>query len=271
MFEDKKSKLVECEYCENKRCIKCLKISDSMYKSLGGRADFPWFCNGCLGKAMKCIKEERDIETRCKDFLENFKLEVDSKLGKMQSDIDEIKHELRDKNQSQTGSKQEEVVKEVCSNLSDRLARQKNIVIFNLPEEGETSDQSMGNDLKMTENFTNVVADMKKPELNVRRLGRKGDNPRPMLVSFKNDDDKSKVMRNLYKLKNAKSPLNKISVKHDMTKQEREQDKKPEGEARSHNDRNSDPTYKFVVTGLPWDRKIIKVRKRIQPMLNKEK
>ena len=55
-FTDKRSKVLECEYCRTKRCIKCGKISDTMYKNLGQRIDFPWFCDTCYPKMMKCIK-----------------------------------------------------------------------------------------------------------------------------------------------------------------------------------------------------------------------
>ena len=82
---DKKCRMIECEYCEAKRCIKCLKITDTTYKSLGDKPDFPWFCDKSIGKSMKCIREEREIEKRCGEFLEGFRQEVNTKLDNMQA------------------------------------------------------------------------------------------------------------------------------------------------------------------------------------------
>ena len=49
VFTDSRSKLLECDYCRAKRCIKCLKLSESVYKSIGDRPDFPWLCSdGCI-------------------------------------------------------------------------------------------------------------------------------------------------------------------------------------------------------------------------------
>ena len=69
-------------------------------------------------------------------------------------------------------------------------------------------------------------------------------------------------MKNLYKLKGAAPPLDQISVKHDMTKQEREQEKILQSEARLKNEENEDPKFKFKVIGLPWERRLSKVKKR---------
>ena len=132
---DKNSKVIECEYCEKKRCIKCLKLPENVYKNLGDRPDFPWFCNKCLNKAMKCLKEEKSIEEKCSQFLDIFKQEIDTKLRDMKSDIDEIKVKMSAAcEQSKENSGKEDIITQVCCNMNDRLARQRNMVIFNLPE-----------------------------------------------------------------------------------------------------------------------------------------
>ena len=83
---------------------------------------------------LKCIKDERNIETRCKDFLASFKKEVDNRLKNMELDIKEIKEKgdkvekqeskLEATTQAQETVVKEAVVKEVCHNISDRMARQ---------------------------------------------------------------------------------------------------------------------------------------------------
>ena len=116
--------MVECEYCRGRRCIKCIKISDSVYKNLGGRDDFPFFCAECLPKAMRCIKEDCDIEARCNAFLASFKLEVNSRLAKLETDIQEMKTQLEEKDPSTTSNKGA-MLDEACSRTTERLSREK--------------------------------------------------------------------------------------------------------------------------------------------------
>ena len=134
IFNEKKSKLLECEYCEVRRCTNCWKVTDAVYNGLRDRQDFPWFCKHCLPKALKFIREEREIEARCNEFLGKFKQEVDEKFHNMQSEIDQIKSKLENKEQPSinTSIQQSEVVNEVCNNVSDKMARKKNIAIFNI-------------------------------------------------------------------------------------------------------------------------------------------
>ena len=98
LFTDKKSKLLECEYCEIKRYIKYLKIPESTNTNVGDRPDFLWFCHQCIVKAKKCIREELEIKVRCNDFIQNFRQEINTKLEKMQSEIDDgLKTKVNDK------------------------------------------------------------------------------------------------------------------------------------------------------------------------------
>ena len=57
------------------------------------------------------------------------------KRGKKQSNVDEIKVKMSAAcEQSKENSGKEDIITQVCCNMSDRLARQRNMVIFNLPE-----------------------------------------------------------------------------------------------------------------------------------------
>ena len=86
-----------------------------------------------------------------------------------------------------------------------------------------------------------------------------------MIVSYSNVDNKTSVMRNLNKLKNAKPPLDKISIRYDLSRKDREKEKKLQEEAKETNNSDSwDPNFIFVVRCMPWDRKIIKVKKKVE-------
>ena len=72
VFQSDQSKLLECEYCNTHRCIKCLNLPVSCYKGLSWSQDFPWFCNNCLVKTLTCLKEAKCIEEKCSEFMKEF-------------------------------------------------------------------------------------------------------------------------------------------------------------------------------------------------------
>jgi hypothetical protein len=90
---------------------------------------------------------------------------------------------------------------------------------------------------------------------------------RPVLVKFTEEKFKTTMKKQLYKLKDSKYKT--ISIRDDLCKEDREREKLLRQEAEQKNadnrdNRDGDPTWKYVVRGEPWDRKVvrIKVRKR---------
>jgi hypothetical protein len=60
------------------------------------------------------------------------------------------------------------------------------------------------------------------------------------------------------------SPFRKMSVTHDMSKSEREINKQKVLEAKAMNEQDKSGKIKYIVKGPPWERKIIKVKKKEQ-------
>ena len=132
---------------------------------------------------MKCIKEDRDIEQRCNSFLQGFKVEVNTKLDKMQAEIQDIQDKMK---RETKGTRSEKMVREVCSNLNDRIAiGRKNLLIFNLPENTGTKEEANKQDQANIAAFTKTVTVQDDMEAAPKRLGKKTDKPCPVLVTFK--------------------------------------------------------------------------------------
>lgn len=71
-------------------------------------------------------------------------------------------------------------------------------------------------------------------------------------------------MKNVYKLKDAREPFNKVSVKHDMTKEEREHEKNLRTEAKRLQEEDKTGNFMFVVRGMPWEQQVRKIKLRKQ-------
>lgn len=96
------------------------------------------------------------------------------------------------------------------------------------------------------------------------RLGRwSEDKARPLLVSFKNCEQKDFIMDNL---RNFHQPIEKfrgISISHDLPPKERDERKRLVAEAKQEHIANGDEVenYTFRVVGIGQRRRVIKIKR----------
>ncbi|MFI5407564.1 MAG: hypothetical protein ACHQ1D_13760, partial [Nitrososphaerales archaeon] len=107
-----------------------------------------------------------------------------------------------------------------------------------------------------------LEVDMKAEDIKtIFRLGKRGDNCRPLLVQFRERGIKNRIMESLFKLKASDDKFKNISVTHDLTKQERLTCKTLVEEAKK---KQLSETGEFIwrVRGLPGQMKIIRIQKK---------
>lgn len=302
VFQSDQSKLLECEYCKTHRCIKCLNMPALCYKGISGREDSPWFCNNCLSKTLKCIREVKSIEERCNEFMRKFEEQVNSRfdklehnLGSYRSELDEVKEvigEIKSFSTAKTPDWQRtdpisptSVITQATKEVQSRVDRRNNILVFNVPEsDSNIKDQVVKNDTDVFLEMCNIVeADVQENDIGyLKRIGKKNQKriikgeektvPRPLLITLCNENVKHKVMKNVHKLRNADEKYSLMSVKHDMTQEEREQDKKLRAEAKDKQEKDKTGNFLYLVRGMPWERHIqkIKIRKSEQDLASEE-
>ena len=96
--------------------------------------------------------------------------------------------------------------------------------------------------------------------LNLTRLGKKNpEAERPLRVILRESTKKDEVFRNIRKL--GESEYKDISIKNDLTKLERAEDKKLVAEAKTMQENDPSGDWKFKVRGPPWNRKIVRLSK----------
>ena len=105
--------------------------------------------------------------------------------------------------------------------------------------------------------------------ISIKRIGKKNQTrvvkgeekivPRPLLLTL-TEICKQKVMKNVHKLRNAEDKFRTMSVKHDMTQEEREHDKKLRNEAKEKQEKDKNGNFLYVVRGMPWERHIQKIK-----------
>lgn len=233
-FTDKNDKLMECDFCADRYCIKCLGMSPTQYNYLA-KSEMMWFCVKCMPKVRETIKIEKEIEEKCNAHYEKFTKrcdEIDERCSNIETQVAEkiskndveqmidtkinslfdggkINQATAIPVQNQTEIKQ--IVEGVVSDklaenekdIIDRKKREKNIVLFNLPEP-ETSliNERIiadGESIKKLIDFLNMeTVDGVEVEETVRLGARKEnpkDNPRPTIVKFTTIEAKKKCSK----------------------------------------------------------------------------
>ena len=161
-------------------------------------------------------------------------------------------------------------VEESEKDMAERQNRERNIVIFKLPE--PNTNLTTERKTKDLENMNKMIESMyAENELDVVveeiiRLGARHkeyqQNPRPVLVTFTNFQAKKSFLRNSKLLKDSNDEVHKqVAIANDMTKRDREKELELVNQRREKNLAVVGP-WKYVIRGPPGDRKIVKVRKQ---------
>ncbi|KAK4311454.1 hypothetical protein Pmani_017005 [Petrolisthes manimaculis] len=248
-----------------------------------------------------------ELEARMLNFEEQMVPQVNIRVKTVEENIAEMKTKVRDEVTEQvqqvglsykyiltgsaggntntgTQSRSEEIVKETTSKIQDRLNRLNNIVMYNAPEECYANmnlylrEEKIKHDkLIVVKLCSEVGVDCKNEDISeIRRLGKyvpltveNNVKPRPILVTLENVI-KEKVLRNAYKLKDSSCDIStKIGVSHDMSKEERTRDMLLKQEALKKNQEARGTEFFYVVRGLPWEREVVRIRKRTQNTVRK--
>lgn len=275
-FTDEKSEILECEYCEQHFCRKCVNLSSSEYKFLTKRSDMHWYCPPCEDKAMRNLKIEKEVETRCNEYF----AKVESRLNNLESkveqkvNVEQVKDIIKemginDATENDASNKvSTDEMNEHINELRESNARKCNIIAYNLTESKAVEAENRRNDdLAMMEKLCEIMETNPEGIQNTTRLGKvvkDGNNvkPRPLKVVFTSEREKTQFMRHLRNLATADEEYKSVSIVHDMTLRERELNKEKLTEAKELNEKNGSGDFKYIVTGPPWGRKVAKVKKQ---------
>ena len=216
--------------------------------------------------AMISMKDEIMKEVKQLDTSQSTKnAVVQTKTGGEQTPIDLVK---------QNTVVKENIVKETASELQSRIDRRNNIALFNVKEnQSNIKEECIRLDKDTLQELCSEIGvtinreDIKQ----VKRIGMKGKVvkvndqdivvPRIMIVTC-TEESKAKIMKNAHKLAGSSSEyFKKIGVKHDMTREEREREAKLRQEAKEKNEAEQSKDFVYLVKGLPWERRIVKIRK----------
>ena len=271
------AKLLECDRCRDKFCIKCLNKTDDEYEVMKN-PDIMWFCPGCREKIEKNIITERKIEELCKEMMLNYEqricaLEEEIKNKCSKEDVQKIVSEtLKEimKNRppaeiDETRETNPGMVESLITEVNERKTRENNIVFFGISEiNSEIKEERTKRDIKAVKEVASACGvNFEDSDVqHTRRLGKydPGKMKRPLLVTVKNPDRKRELFKTAHKIKESK--FKDVRIANDLTKTERDKERELFNAAKRMQEEDLSGNFLYRVRGPPWARKVIKIRKQ---------
>jgi hypothetical protein len=251
------------------------------YKGLSGREDFPWFCNNCLSKTLNCIREAKSIEERCNEFIKKFEDQVNSRINKVEHNLDKYRSEIVEFKDEVIGEIQicnsienpdmqisnppslSKAISQATKEVQSRVERRNNMLVFNVPEsESNMKDHVVIDDTNIFLELCNIVEEgVQESDIGtMKRIGKKNQKrlikgeeqivSRQLLITLCYENVKHKVMKNAHILRKAADTFRMMSIKHDMTQEERDQDKNLRAEAKDKQEIDKSGNFLYLDRGM---------------------
>jgi hypothetical protein len=165
----------------------------------------------------------------------------------------------------------------LCDEMQEREVRRMNLIIHGIEEQPERIKNSRER-LELDKNrceqlLITIKARTRKDDLRFcRRIGEKGDGPRPMVIGLETEDEKRHILAKARNLQGSR--FQDISIVPDLTKKQRSNEArmKKEAEERNRDLTNEDKSknLKWLVVGRRGEKRLIKgVERDVQYMGNR--
>ena len=222
----------------------------------------------------ECKKMSRGIEEGLRKRLEkSIKDEVRAEVERVvKGEVDrEVKKRKIDETHKTIVSPrtQQRNIETTVQELRERDEKKPNMIIFNVPEpQTNLKEHRMAADKVTFISICKSIDVELKPEkvYMADRLGKKReDGTRPMLIKLTDHTMKGTIFKNTAKLTQENNEFKNISMTNDLTKLQREQNKKLREEAKDKTEAEKEGKYYYKVVGPPWARKVTRVEKAPVP------
>ena len=234
--------------------------------------DNPWFCKFCNKKVTEMSKVIGIIDKKMEIIIED--------ISDIKTDITDIKSELINKcdevhvkqlikeeisssiniHQGLAINTHDNDLGTVVKEMEDRNSRKNNFLIFHAQEiNSDLKNEVDKNNCNIANTIlVNCNVGEKLDSHHVTRIGLKGQNPRPILVTLGSTENKRLLFKGFNgKIKNCNNDLiNKVQINHDLTKLQKTEEKNLQTEAKELEMKEG---KRYKVRGPPWARKIIEI------------
>lgn len=256
---------VFCQLCSLWCHKSCAGMSDAVFKSLAlqmkemGMAY--WACRSCLNFATKTNALLKNMDKQMQTM--NAKIEKNTeKIEATQKELKKVDNGLKN-----VERRVEEVKKsvgdELYEEMRERETRRLNLVLHGVQEQEETRSYRERSEMDKEECcriFGAMKIQVNKENIKFcKRLGEIGEEPRPTVIGLNSEEMRRKILEGSRDLQNTK--YSRVSVVADLTRRQREEERKMMQEAERRNKNLSEEekskNLKWLVVGRKGEKRLI--------------
>ena len=270
----KNDKAVMCALCDQWVHKTCEQMDDQTFAVLDRQFTHTgsafWCCTSCDKFAKKFDKQVKELNRevqQVKGRVDNH----DDDIKSLRDDVAKLTTDVTAAISQPKDQSSEATTKSVFKEINERDQRRHNVVVHGMPEappEITDGKERIARDIAKLEELIAVLdldTEM-EAETAISRTARLGaktaDKPRPLLVSFKEVSDQTKILAEVKKLSTMADDWKQISVVQDLTKIQREEERALKDEVNLLAAKLSDAdakNWEYKVVGKRGAKRVVKV------------
>ena len=268
----KNSKSVQCHQCEQWVHADCEQFAPEFFNILVNPAKFGavgvfWNCTACLASAARLERLVKSYEGKIR-AVEDRVTATEGAITRQDTRMDKIEASVKDKDK-EIEKKMARSENYTIEEMEERELRRLNVVFHKVgecPRLAATGMDKLDWDKQSCINiFKELRLDIPMEAIKFcRRLGEKREDPRPMVVGFHLEADRSRLLRAAPRLEHSK--FKEVNVGPDLTKRQREKETGMRVEADKRNKSLSEEdkakNLQWAVVGGRGERRLIKTTAR---------
>jgi uncharacterized coiled-coil protein SlyX len=264
---------VQCTLCSLWCHRECGGISEAYFKALElqmremGTAF--WACRSCLSFAAKVNTQFKDMDKRIGEVSARTETvsktveEHTAEIAETRGDVKRLEEKMKDM--------EKRIEERMCEEMREREIRRLNLVLHHVEEPNhriKDGKERMEADRKECEKIFKAAKARTTGE-NIkfcRRIGERGDDPRPLLIGLNSEDEKKHLLEKARELQ--KTVYKDVTIGPDLTHKQRQEEKSLREEVERKN--REEITEDDVAKNLEWMLVGPRGAKRIIKGVNKE-
>lgn len=244
----------------------CSAISDEFFKHLEDQVKNTgmayWACRPCQNYAQGITKKMKSVEKRVDDVVNNVE-EVKKDLKEVKDGVDRVGERMK-KVEEAAATSAENSTNQVFQELREREVRKHNLVLQGVPEcdqAAATGKERQNWDFNKCEEICRELGLSLDREAFkfCRRVGAATEGPRPLIVGFYTEMERSLLLRKARNL--AETSYSDVTVAPDLTKRQRQEERELWDEAAKKNvNRSSEQLQKnleWAVVGSRGEKRLV--------------
>jgi Zn-finger protein len=247
-------------------------MSDEVFKGLERQAKEMgqsfWACRSCLSFATKVNHQFKEVTEQMAKI--NNKVDENTREIKNTNTRVDSAEEMIDKLSRKVNEMEKNLGEGIYEEIRERDMRRLNIVLHDVKEPARSITDSWerieADKLECMNIFKAAGSDVRMRDIKFcRRIGARGEEPRPLLVGMKTEDDKRNLLECARKLQN--TDYKNVHIGPDLTKKQRQEEGnlKNEAERRNKEELTQEDKSKnlvWMVVGAKGERRLIKSVRR---------